>query len=107
MRRSWRRGELRHVVVRSARERRMRHPFGPRTQRVYVALRERILHGGLMPGMQIPSHLELAAEFGVAPMTVRQVLGRLEEEGLVVRRPGRGTFVRESAKPAVLVVEDD
>ena len=81
--------------------------FGPRTNRVYAALRERIVRGELEPGVKLPPHLELAAEFGVAPMTVRQVLGHLEEEGLVLRRPGRGTFVRESPRPAVLIVEQD
>ena len=81
--------------------------FGPRTNRVYTALRERILGGELQPGDKLPRYLELAAQFGVAPMTVRQVLARLEEEGLVVRRLGRGTFVQEPSRPAVLIVDDD
>lgn len=85
----------------------MSQRFGPRTGRVYSALREQILRGELEPGEQLPRYLELAAEFGVAPMTVRQVLARLEAEGLIVRRPGRGTFVRESATPAVLLVDAD
>ena len=81
--------------------------LGPRTRRVYVALRERIVRGELAPGSKLPSHLELAAEFRVAPMTVRQVLRLLEEDELVSREPGRGTFVRAPAKLHVLVVEDD
>ena len=83
------------------------HPFGPRTNRVYAALREQILGGELQPGSKLPPHLELAAQFGVAPMTVRQVLGRLEAEGLVQRRLGSGTFVREPVRPAVLIVGGD
>jgi DNA-binding transcriptional regulator YhcF (GntR family) len=85
----------------------VKRPFGPRTNRVYSALRERILRGELEPGAKLPGYLHLAARFGVAPMTVRQVLGRLEEEGLVVRRLGRGTFVRQTTRPAVLIVTDD
>ena len=46
-------------------------------------------------------------EFGVAPLTVRQVLSRLEEEGIVSRQQGRGTFIREQTIPAVLIAEDD
>ena len=84
----------------------MNHQLGPRTQRVYAALRERILGGELAPGAKLASHLELAAQFGVAPMTVRQVLGRLEAEGLVSRQSGRGTFVQAPARPTVLVIED-
>jgi CheY-like chemotaxis protein len=55
----------------------------------------------------LPSHTVLAAEFGVAPLTIRQVLAQLEEEGLVLRQQGRGTYVLEHFSPAVLVVEDD
>ena len=81
--------------------------FGPRSNRVYTILRERILGGELQAGEQLPRYLELAAEFGVAPMTVRQVLERLEAEGLVLRRPGRGTFVREPAQPSVLIIDGE
>lgn len=85
----------------------MIYSLGPRAHRVYVTLHERILSGDLMPGTKLPSHTELATEFGVAPLTVRQVLAHLEQEGLVSREQGRGTFVRTGASPAVLVVEDD
>jgi len=57
--------------------------FGPRTQRVYAALRERIVHGTLAVGTKLPAHIALATEYGVAPVTMRHVLARLEEEGFV------------------------
>ena len=81
--------------------------LGPRSLAVYRTLRERIVAGELAPGDQLPGHLALAAEFGVAPMTLRQVLDRLEAEGLVARENGRGTFVRLPMRPAVLVVDDE
>ncbi len=81
--------------------------LGPRSGRVYAAIRERILEGELPPGTKLPPHTELAAEFGVAPLTLRQVLANLEDEGLVSREQGRGTFVRARASPAVLIVDDD
>ena len=82
----------------------MVYGLGPRAQRVQAALHERIARGEWPPGTKLPPHLDLAAEFGVAPMTVRQVLSRLEQEGLVSRQQGRGTFVREVATRAVLIV---
>lgn len=85
----------------------MIYRLGPRGRRVYEAVRERIRRGDLPPGTKLPSHRDLAVDFGVAPMTVRQVLGLLEAEGLVSRQIGRGTFVRASADPTVLVVDDE
>src|SRR5579871_1634598 len=81
------------------------YALGPRARRVYTLLREQLRT--LSPGVQLPPISKLAAEFGVAPLTVRQVLAQLESEGFLVREQGRGTFVRERATPAVLVVEDD
>jgi CheY-like chemotaxis protein len=80
---------------------------GPRAQRVEETLRDRILGGDLPPGARLAPNARLAAEFGVALMTVRTALKRLEGEGLLSVEPGRGTFVRAPASPAVLVVDDD
>jgi len=84
----------------------MIYGLGPRARRVYSTLQQRIARGDLLPGAKLPSHRELAVEFGVAPLTIRQVLGQLEQEGRVSRQHGRGTFVREPTRPTVLVVED-
>lgn len=84
----------------------MIYDLGPRANRVYTSLRDRILGGEFTPGMKLPPHTELATQFGVAPLTMRQVLGRLEEEGLVSREQGRGTFIREFTTQAVLIVDD-
>ncbi|HLH21713.1 MAG TPA: GntR family transcriptional regulator [Chloroflexota bacterium] len=80
---------------------------GARARQIYVTLRDRIVRGEYAPGDAIPGYPRLAAELGVAPMTVRRVLAQLEADGYVMRQPGRGTFVREWARPAVLVVDDD
>jgi CheY-like chemotaxis protein len=74
---------------------------------VYESLRARITGGELEPGSQLPPHLRLANEYGVAPMTVREALRKLEDDGLVSRQHGRGTFVRANHPPTVLVVDDE
>ncbi len=62
-----------------------------------TVIRKRILDGVWEPGDRLPSIPELAAEFDVAVVTVRNALAVLENEGLVWRRQGRGTFVTDQA----------
>jgi GntR family transcriptional regulator len=51
--------------------------------------------GILAPGDLLPSEAELCKNLAISRSTVRQAIGALEEEGLVSRRQGRGTFVAE------------
>jgi GntR family transcriptional regulator len=55
-------------------------------------LRARLLAGEWAAGQRLPSETDLAANYGVARMTVRQAIGALASEGSVVRRQGLGTF---------------
>jgi DNA-binding transcriptional regulator YhcF (GntR family) len=81
--------------------------LGPRGQRVYHSLRYRLASAELTPGARLGSHLTLAAEFDVSPVTMRRVLAQLEREGLIWLRQGRGTFVRHKTGPGVMVVDID
>jgi GntR family transcriptional regulator len=49
----------------------------------------------MRPGTAFPSEGDLAREIGVSTGTVRKALQLMEEDGLVVRRQGRGTFVSD------------
>lgn len=62
---------------------------------VKAALRERIAAGGWAPGFRLPSERELVHSFGCARMTVQRALRELEEEGLIERRRGSGSYVAE------------
>src|SRR4030095_15178901 len=57
------------------------------------SLRAEILDGRLAPGDQLPSESELTAAQGVSRITVRQALGALQAEGLIVKLHGKGAFV--------------
>lgn len=59
-------------------------------------LREQISRGLLEAGQKLPAEDELAVQFGVSRMTVRQGLASLIDEGLLYRRHGMGTFVSNS-----------
>ncbi|HEV2565193.1 MAG TPA: GntR family transcriptional regulator [Microvirga sp.] len=74
-----------------------------KARRIYLLLRERILNGALEPGSRLPGELSIAAEYGVSRVTVRRALDTLAIDGLIDRRPGSGTFVREgnSVQPIV------
>lgn len=58
------------------------------------AVLERIKTGKLKPGGLLPSEMDLHRELRVSLGTLRKALGVLETEQLIVREPGRGTFVR-------------
>lgn len=56
---------------------------------------EQVASGRWAPGAQIPSEPELCKLLDVSRTVVRQALGELESERVLVRRKGRGTFVAE------------
>ncbi|RRO18201.1 GntR family transcriptional regulator [Saccharopolyspora rhizosphaerae] len=68
-------------------------PDGPLPK--HVQLRE-ILRGlasdELPPGAAVPSERDLALRYGVSRLTVREAIGQLVTEGLLVRVRGKGTF---------------
>lgn len=61
----------------------------PKYHQVYLVLREQLMEGHWAEGL--PSEPRLAADFGVARVTVRRALESLAAEGLIERTPGRGT----------------
>jgi len=52
--------------------------------------------GTYAPGEQLPSEADLAAQLGISRPTLREALLHLEQDGLVVRKHGVGTFVAPS-----------
>jgi DNA-binding GntR family transcriptional regulator len=66
-------------------------------ERVHAHLREEILANRLQAGAELQENA-LASQLGVSRAPVREALGRLAAEGLVVIRPRRGAVVRELSK---------
>ena len=59
-------------------------------------LKEQIVSGKLGPGDRLPSEAEHTRRFGVSRVVIRQALRILEEQGLIVRVKGKGTFVSQA-----------
>ena len=49
----------------------------------------------LKPGDLIPGEYDFCKAFGISRSTVRHAISELEEQGLVIRRRGLGTFISE------------
>lgn len=59
------------------------------------ALEKGVRDGTYPEGARIPSEQELIRSCGVSRVTVRMAMGHLLEKNLIVRKQGRGTFVRK------------
>ncbi|SKC92210.1 transcriptional regulator, GntR family [Burkholderia sp. CF099] len=88
-----------------------------RPKQIYEQVAERmrgdIRSGQFAPEARLPSERDLAARFGVGRPAVREALGALQNEGLVVTRRNSGTYVcadalqRLAAAPAAGEVSGD
>jgi len=64
-------------------------------ERVAEHVRQLIETGGLQPGDRLPGERDLARSLGVSRPTVRSGLKALEAMGVVLSRPGAGTFIAD------------
>lgn len=75
-------------------------PFGKKVlrprQQVEDQIKAAILSGTLRGGERLPGEVDLAQQFGVSRATVREALGSLAAQNLIVKTPGAGggSFVR-------------
>jgi LacI family transcriptional regulator len=76
----------------------------PLYQQVKSLLESQILDGALKEGELIPSERELREGLGVSSTTVRRALAEMVRDGLIVRRPGIGSFVSSDSKQLSLLL---
>lgn len=72
----------------------------PLYHQLKTLIREQIESGLWRPGDRIPTEHELCRLYGISRSPVRQALKELEYEGVLIRRPGAGTFVSENLSRA-------
>jgi len=63
-------------------------------------VRRALLVGRLLPGDQLPTVREVVAKLAINPNTVLKAYRQLEHEGVLVSRPGAGTFIRQDVRIA-------
>lgn len=68
--------------------------------RVADAVEAEIRSGRLPRGARLPNERDMGAEYGVAPGTARRAVKELQDRGLVVTLPNKGTFVTGLQRPA-------
>lgn len=67
----------------------------PRYLLVIEQIKEKINNGELEPGTRLPSEMAFAKQLRVSRNTLREALRILEEENIIIRKHGVGTFVNK------------
>jgi len=62
-------------------------------ERIAEDLRDRITAGKFKPGWLLPSQSQLMKTYKASSLTTQKAMRLLRDEGLVIARQGRGTFV--------------
>src|ERR1700735_1352395 len=63
---------------------------------IIESLRQNLEAGRYRNGARLPSEAELMRRFDVSRMTVVKAMHHLQQEGLLVRRPGSGTYASDA-----------
>jgi GntR family transcriptional regulator len=79
----------------------------PMYRQIAEDLRAQIESGGLRPGQQLRTELELRDHYGASRNTVRDAIKWLTTLGLVETRPGQGTFVVQKIRPYITTLTAD
>ena len=69
----------------------------PLHRTIYMALLQSIRTGEYRDGDRLPSEAELCKQFNASRITVAKAIQNLQQEGMVVRRPGSGSYVQSAA----------
>ena len=79
----------------------------PKYRQIAQDLMRKIESGVLEPGAQLLNEKEFRDEYTASRNTVRDAIKWLTIRGLVVTRPGQGTFVRKQPQPFVTTLSAD
>ena len=72
----------------------------PIYEQIVKEVEKLITLGVLKPGSQIPSVRSLAYDLGINPNTVKKAYDILEENGLIISKSTKGTFISDNTSKA-------
>ncbi len=67
----------------------------PLYEQISEGIKTKILRGELMPGDALPSIRQLAQDLKTSVITTKRAYFELEQQKLIVTRPGKGSFVAD------------
>jgi GntR family transcriptional repressor for pyruvate dehydrogenase complex len=66
-----------------------------------LRLKDEIISGRLRPGEKLATEQQISESYGVSRPIVREAIGRLKHDGLVITRQGAGAFVADPSAVSV------
>ncbi len=79
----------------------------PAYQQVYTQIKRLILNGELKSNEIIPSIRSLAKQCSCSVITIRKGYEKLENDGLIYSKPGKGSFVAKLEKDQIAKSKKD
>jgi GntR family transcriptional regulator, transcriptional repressor for pyruvate dehydrogenase complex len=70
-----------------------------------IRLREEIASGRLRPGERLPTAHQISETYGVSRPIVREAVGRLKHDGLILTRQGAGAFVADPGSASAFRID--
>ena len=70
-------------------------------EEIYQTIKEKILTQDYKAKQQLPFEKDLCETFNTSKMTVKRALDMLVEDGLIIKRRGSGTFVKDLSKSEI------
>lgn len=79
----------------------------PLYEQLVEQLRRQLVLGSMEAGEALPSVRQLAMELGINPNTIQKAYRRMEEEGMIVSIPGKGSFVSDDLAQLIARQKDE
>src|ERR1022692_433258 len=73
----------------------------PAYAQLVAQVRRAVLRGVLAPGDRLPAVRQVVSSLAINPNTVLKAYTQLEHEGVAFSRAGLGTFIADTAPPAI------